>query len=213
VQVRRQLCVRTVSLRSRVRLRACVRGDTLITMDARTLVATLAGERTRFVAMAQRRVGTAADAEDVVQRAMIRAAERADSLADPARARAWFYRILRNAIVDHHRAKRNDLADDPDAIDELPAEAIAEPLGCACAVHLLDELRPAYTQILRRVDIAGEDPAVVAADLAISTTNFHVRLHRARSALRDRVAGHCGVASIAPCLVCNCHAHGRCGST
>jgi RNA polymerase sigma-70 factor (ECF subfamily) len=180
-------------------------------MDARALIETLAGERTRFVALARKRVGSAADAEDVVQRAIVRAAERAGSLVDPARARAWFYRILRNTIVDHHRAKRRDV-DDPDAIDAAAAEPIEERSGCACAVHLLSELRPAYAEILRRVDFDGDDPAAVAASLALTTTNFHVRLHRARRALRERVEGHCGVASIAPCLVCNCRAHGRCGS-
>jgi RNA polymerase sigma-70 factor (ECF subfamily) len=181
-------------------------------MDAGARDTRNAAERSRFVQMARKRVATTADAEDIVQRALVRAAERADSLVDPARARAWFYRILRNAIVDHHRARPRD-AGDADALESLPADAMEEaPSTCRCALHLLAELRPSYAEIVRRVDFDGEEPAVVAAALALSTTNFHVRLHRARRALRDRVESHCGVASVTPCLNCNCHAHERCGT-
>jgi RNA polymerase sigma-70 factor (ECF subfamily) len=201
-------------LRNVVRLRPPAFGPTLRVMEARALVQALGGERARFVHMARGRVATEADAEDVVQRAMMRAAERAGSLEDPARLRAWFYRILRRTIVDHHRSRPREASHDPadsaEVCDDgaLHAEA---PCGCACAVRLLGELRPAYAEILRRVDFEGQDPAAVAAALRISSTNLYVRLHRARAALRERVEGHCGVSSVAPCLDCLCSAHERCG--
>jgi RNA polymerase sigma-70 factor (ECF subfamily) len=184
-------------------------------MEARALVQALGGERARFVHMARSRVETEADAEDVVQRAMMRAAERAASLEDPARLRAWFYRILRRAIVDHHRSKppdaRHEQLDSADVCDERGLDAQA-PCGCACAVRLLGELRPAYAEILRRVDFDGQNPTAVSAALRISSPNLYVRLHRARAALRERVERHCGVSSVAPCLDCMCSTHERCGS-
>jgi len=165
-------------------------------MDARVLIDSLMGERTRFVRLARSRVASDADAEDVVQRALIRATERASQIADPSRARAWFYRILRRAIVDHHRRKPLEMsgAETPDHEPEAPE---ARPLlpACACAVHLLGELRPAYAEAL-----------------GVSMANLCVRLHRARRALRERVEGHCGVSSIEPCLECMCNARHRCGS-
>jgi RNA polymerase sigma-70 factor (ECF subfamily) len=188
-------------------------GCTLTTMDARSLVDLLAGERARFVRMARGRVATEADAEDVVQRAMMRASERAAQITEPSRARAWFYRILRRAIVDHHRSRPPEMHDDG-ALDEAPAPE-PEPLrapACRCAARLVGELRPAYAEVVRRMDFEAEDPAAVAAGLGISMTNLYVRLHRARRALRERVEGHCGVRSIEPCLECTCHAHDRCGS-
>jgi|SRR5579859_242738 len=184
-------------------------------MEARALVQALGGERARFVHMARSRVGTEADAEDVVQRAMMRAAERAASLEDPVRLRAWFYRILRRTIVDHHRSRprdaRHEQLDGNEVSDQGAFDAPA-PCGCACAVRLLGELRPAYAEILRRVDFDGQDPAAVAAALRISSTNLYVRLHRARAALREHVERHCGVSSVAPCLDCMCSTHERCGS-
>jgi RNA polymerase sigma-70 factor (ECF subfamily) len=179
-------------------------------VDARALIDTLGAERPRFVRMARSRVESQSDAEDVVQRAMLRAAERAGSLEDPARARAWFYRILRHAIVDHHRSQPREEAGD---VDELPVDDVdASPVSaCCCAVKLLSDLRPAYAEALRRMDFDGDDAATVAAALAVSPANLYVRLHRARHALRERVERHCGVSSLAPCLDCGCHAHGRCG--
>jgi DNA-directed RNA polymerase specialized sigma24 family protein len=180
-------------------------------MDARALVESLQGERARFVQMARARVRSEADAEDVVQRAMLRAAEHAGDLADPARARAWFYRILRRAIVDHHRARPREESAGLDVDMEAPeGEAPLSP--CACAGHLLAELRPAYAEVLRRVDFEGEGAEGVAAALGVSKTNLYVRLHRARQALRGRVEEHCGVRSLGPCLQCSCGGRERCGS-
>jgi RNA polymerase sigma-70 factor (ECF subfamily) len=183
-------------------------------MDARALTAALSDERARFVRMARSRVRTEADAEDVVQRAMLRAAERAAALADPSRARAWFYRILRRAIADHHRSRPADASGGhEEAVEGVDTASAPPPVSpCACAVHLLADLRPAYAEVLRRVDLDGEDPSVVATAIGASTASLYVRLHRARRALRDRVERHCGVSSLTPCLHCTCHAHERCGS-
>jgi RNA polymerase sigma-70 factor (ECF subfamily) len=185
-------------------------------MDARALLRTLEAERARFLGMARARLACDADAEDVVQRALVRASERADSLAEPERARAWFYRILRRTIIDHHRSRGRDRGHTPlDEVEGTLASADATPGAtprpCACAVHLLDALRPGYGEILRRVDLGGEDAAAVAASLGLTLSNLYVRLHRARRALRERVEGHCGVSSVSPCLDCTCGTHERCG--
>jgi RNA polymerase sigma-70 factor (ECF subfamily) len=197
-----------------VPLRRAGKGLTLSGMEARALVEALMPERARFVRLVRERVASQADAEDVVQRAMVRATARARTLEDPSRARAWFYRILRNAIADHHRSGRVERARRADDADpaELASET-AEPsrAPCACSVRLLGELRPAYAEVLRRVDVDGEDPAAVARLLGISPGNLHVRLHRARRALRDDVRHYCGVDSARPCLDCTCGKDRRCG--
>jgi RNA polymerase sigma-70 factor (ECF subfamily) len=180
-------------------------------MEARSLIGGLKGERERFVRLARSRVATDADAEDVVQRAMMRAAERAAQIEDPSRGRAWFYRILHRTLLDHHRRPQRErsmglLEDEP-----APEGDTASSDACCCAPRLLDEIRPAYAEVLRRIDRDGEDPASVASALGVSTANLYVRLHRARAALKDRVQRHCGVTSITQCLDCSCGAAHRCG--
>ncbi len=203
--------VRALLLRELVRLLRLEDEGTLGAMEARALIEQLDGERARFVRMARSRVATEADAEDLVQRAMMRASERAAQLTDGGRARAWFYRILRRLIVDHHRTPTLELGD-----ADLEAEPVAEDAGpraaaCRCAWTLLAEMRPAYAEVLRRIDQEAEDPAAVAAALGVSVPSLYVRLHRARRALREQVKGHCGVSSMTPCLDCTCHELRRCG--
>jgi RNA polymerase sigma factor (sigma-70 family) len=203
VRVSAPVCVRRI-----VRLRKAGR---LTRMDAPALLAVLIPERARFVRLARARVGTDADAEDVVQRSLARAAAHVASLGDPQRARAWFYRILRRAIVDHHRARAAEPArsdEEPEIADEQSLEPTRTP--CVCAVRLLGELRPAYAEVIRRVDVEEGELAAVAEALGISVGNLHVRLHRARRLLRDEVKHHCGVATHRPCLDCTCDAQRRC---
>jgi RNA polymerase sigma-70 factor (ECF subfamily) len=202
----------TLRVRNWLRLLRPPERGTLTSVDAYALIATLTGERGRFVRMVRSRVATEADAEDVVQRAMTRAVERASQIEDATRARAWFYRLLRRAIADHHRSKPLHVSDE--AIEHEPAgeDERPRPPACRCARRLLDDLRPTYAETMLRVDFNGEDPTAVADALRVSTANLYVRLHRARRALRERVQGHCGVTSIEPCLECMCHAQHRCAS-
>ena len=183
-------------------------------MDARSLMVTLMGERARFVRLARRSVVNETDADDIVQHALMSASESAGSLEDPARARAWFYRILRNTIADHHRGRRGDpMQHRADAdVAEIAADAAAPRALCKCGVRLLDKLRPAYAEVVRRVDVDGEDAAVVARALGISIDNLRVRLHRARATLRNDVQGYCGVSSHRPCLDCACDGDGDTGT-
>jgi RNA polymerase sigma-70 factor (ECF subfamily) len=180
-------------------------------MDVAALSRVLLDARADFVRRARKSLPTAADAEDVVQQAMIRASERAASLEDAARVRPWFGRILRHGIADFYRSRPPLASRDvrgTDAVEDAP-----EPAGnpCACALRLLTALRPAYAEVIRRVDLEGESPEKVALALGVSMANLHVRLHRARRALREQVKRHCGVSTCGPCLDCTCDAHRRCG--
>lgn len=58
-----------------------------------------------FLAFLKRRVGSRTVAEDILQEAFVRGLDKGESLRDEASAVAWFYRMLRNAIVDHHRRR------------------------------------------------------------------------------------------------------------
>jgi RNA polymerase sigma-70 factor (ECF subfamily) len=102
---------------------------------------------------------------------------------------------------------------DADVTDVADEDDPPVPTPCMCSVRLLEELRPAYAEVIRRVDMEGEDAGDVARALGISTGNLHVRLHRARRALRDDVRHYCDVTSHRPCLDCTCDGHLRCGRT
>lgn len=167
----------------------------------------LALERPRFVAFARNRVATGADAEDVVQQAYSRATEKLASLREPDRAIAWMYRVLRRLIADQYTRRAMAAR----KLDELAATmSEAEPeetASCACALGILGQLRPEHAEIVRRVDLDDEPVDQVALGLGITPNNAHVRLHRARHALRDAVEDVCGpglAAARRACADCDC---------
>ena len=172
---------------------------------AHPLVRELVAERDTFLAFVRSRVRSGADAEDIFQQALVRAAEHADEVREPDRVRAWFFRILRRALADHHaqwalrEAKLATLASD---LDEASPEDVAI---CACSLGQLEHIRPEYADILRRVDIDEEPLVAAAASLNITVNNATVRLHRARKALREQLQTFCGTNSMRACLDCGCN--------
>ncbi|MBM3279987.1 MAG: hypothetical protein FJY95_18220 [Candidatus Handelsmanbacteria bacterium] len=69
------------------------------------LVETLVERHQQFLGFLEKRVGDRAAAEDLLQAAYLKSMEREGQLRDQESAVAWFYRLLRNAVVDHYRRK------------------------------------------------------------------------------------------------------------
>ena len=168
-------------------------------------LATIEATRGRWLRFVRARVANAADAEDVLQRALLRAVARASTLEDAGRVEAWFFRILRRAIADHRRARaveaKRRAEGDVDA-SEAPAAESATSDACACGARFLAELRPDYAEMIRRVDAEDAPVGEVARALRITPGNAHVRLHRARRALRARLEARCGVRTMRQALDC-----------
>src|SRR5688572_29535172 len=65
----------------------------------------LVDNHARFLAFLAPRLGSPEAAEDVLQAAFVKGLEKQDTLRDEESAVAWFYRLLRNAVTDHHRRR------------------------------------------------------------------------------------------------------------
>lgn len=175
------------------------------------VIANLTQQRSRFLAFVERRVRNHAIAEDILQAAYTRALSQAGSLQSSDVANAWFFRILRNAIIDHYRHHAVEerifeswaLEIDPPATTFDPAPA--NP--CACVHGALDSIQPAYSEVLREVDLAEATLDSFAQRSGITTGNAAVRAHRARRALHKQLLHTCGTCAQAGCLDCTCH-HG-----
>jgi len=164
-----------------------------------TLEVQLVGHLEVFTAFARKRTRDEDLAREVVQVALVKALERADDLRDEERAVAWFYRILRNALVDLHRGRTME------PLDEEPvAPAVIEEVACACFRELLPGMKPEYAQLIERLDLGEESPADVAAQLGITPNNLKVRRHRARKQLRARLEDLCRLCARHGCLDCTC---------
>jgi len=167
----------------------------------------LLAHRRAFKAFLVSRVGNPADAEDLLQNGLIKALQRADDLKSGEKSVAWFYRILRNVIVDHARsrnaARRREDAWSTDAI-ALADDVDAERLLCGCFAHLLPSLKPTHAELLRRVDLEGRSVSATAIALGMTANNASVTLHRARAELRKKLQEFCGACANGACLDCDC---------
>lgn len=175
-------------------------------MDAVTR--TLLENRRRFLAFLEARLGDREAAEDLLQAAYARGLERAGSLRRDESAVAWFYRLLRNALVDHWRARGAERQAVERLARELgdahqPAHEVEAAL-CRCFASQLEGLPAGYAEVLRAVDLGGQRPRDFAADQGLTANNAMVRLHRARRALRARLLHLCGACGEHGCLDCGC---------
>jgi RNA polymerase sigma-70 factor (ECF subfamily) len=165
---------------------------------------TLVSKRADHLAFLRRRLPPSAhpDAEDILQLASMNAARHLDQLRAGEQLEPWFWRIVRNTLIDELRrsGRERDIVAAL-AIDTPPSVARET---CGCSLDVLARLRPDYREVLRRADVDEEPIEAVAVGLGITVNNAAVRLHRARKAMRAALLDHCGSASLRSCQDCRC---------
>ena len=163
-------------------------------------------QRQAFLGFLRARVEDDATAEDILQTAFLRSMERGDQLESDEKATAWFYRILRNAVVDHYRKRgaQERMTRDWQRLWPEVADFDTEQQLCGCVLKAAEGLKPEYASALKAVDV--EDRAVneFAAGAGISPGNASVRLLRARKALKEAVLQSCGACAEHQCVDCHC---------
>ena len=166
-----------------------------------------------FLMYLEHRVGSRALAEDILQDAFVKVIARPESAPPDEGIVPWFYRVLRNATIDRFRrqAAAGRLAEAfarETAGQETPTPEMAAQI-CACVTRLAATLKPEYAEVLLAVEVR-EEPVIAFADRhQLTPGNAAVRVHRARQALRRRVAESCGTCAEHGCQDCSC----RGGST
>ena len=133
------------------------------------VAAVLAENHRRFLTFLARRVPTREIAEDILQGAFVRGLTRAPALATTESVMAWFYRVLRNAIVDHYRragaesrAMERYAAEIDDAVAPLDTELL--DVLCGCVRSLVTTLKPEYAAAITRVELDGATLAEFAKE-------------------------------------------------
>lgn len=165
-------------------------------------------QRKRFLAFLQRRVPDSGLAEDILQTAYLRAFQHQDDFEPSESVVAWFYRLLRNAVIDSYRrntAKNKALeawTRELEISTQLPPDFENEV--CACLHGVLDALKPEYSEILRAIDLGEQRVQDFAEKHGLSASNAGVRVHRARAALRKQLLRTCATCAEHGCLNCTC---------
>lgn len=185
---------------------------------ARRLLEGDASAFTPFVESIQQRVfqytwlmcGQREDAEEVAQETLLKVFENFDQLQDPARVRAWVFRIAKNFCLMKRRrsvfAPERELSLDellPGTEDvarsaqledrsELPDQRLLRAELNAELERALRELPDTYRSVVLLRDVEGLSTAETAEILDLSLDVVKQRLHRGRLALRKSLARYLG---------------------
>lgn len=134
-----------------------------------------------------------ADAEDVLQEALLNAFRAMAQLRDPAAFQAWLARIARNVCFRLRRREAlRPLLDDSgrEAIDAVPAgevsveSALVQQQMDRCVKDALLRVPDPYRKVLVLRDVEGLTGPEAAGALQITVPAVKSRLHRARALLR-----------------------------
>lgn len=170
----------------------------------------LADLRQQMLKFARLQLRDGAAAEDAVQEALVGAMKNADKFAGKAAFKSWVFAILKHKIIDGIRANRRtvaiaDLQTDPDAAEDSsflfdesehwkaehapskwrnPEQQMQNGQFWLVFESCLDKLPAAQARCFMMREFIGLDSAEICKELALSTTNLHVQLHRARLSLQ-----------------------------
>jgi RNA polymerase sigma-70 factor (ECF subfamily) len=142
--------------------------------------------------------GQPEDAEEVAQETLLKVFQNFSQLREPERVRPWVFRIAKNACLMHRRrsvfAPAHELS-----IDEIsPVQQAADQTDPPDLAMLRSELRnvldrvimelpPQYRAVVVLRDIEELSTEDTAQILDLSTDTVKTRLHRGRTAMRQKL--------------------------
>ena len=138
----------------------------------------------RYIA---RMIGSAIDAEDVVQDALVKADNSLSLLTSGANLRGWLFRIAHNKAIDYLRHTKEEPLE---LLDEYPSAAQPDqPLEAkelaAMALSVFLKLSPRQRSCVILKDVMDYSLAEISELLNATVPEIKAALHRGRTRLRE----------------------------
>ena len=170
--------------------------------DRRALGDLLERHQARVYRFGMRMCGEPEDAKDVLQETLFAAARNLPEFRGGSSVTTWLYAIARSFCVKKRRTSKFA----PQGLDSLDADGVGEVADPRRSPHdeaagqqlearlaeAIGALEPMYREVLVLRDVEGLPAAEVAEVLGLSVEAVKSRLHRARVAVRERIAPFLG---------------------
>ena len=140
----------------------------------------------------RRRMGNAADAEDILQDVFLKAMRQGERFCAIVNARAWLYEVARNALADRLRLAR-DTVQLPENLSADIEEAATVDSLAACLPRVLSELSAEDREAITLCDLERLPQEEYARRKGLSLPGAKSRVQRARKRLRERLTQACQV--------------------
>ena len=145
-----------------------------------------------------------ADAEDLVQEAMLRAYRAFARFEAGTNLKAWLFRILTNAYINTYRKKQREplkvsqeevqdfdlyreLKDHDPELSRTPEDIVLEGLVDSDIIEAIDDLPEQFRMAVVLSDVEGFTYAEMAEIMEVPLGTVMSRLHRGRKALQKRL--------------------------
>ena len=144
----------------------------------------------RLYNLAQRMLGNATDAEDVVQDTFLSVHKRLDSFRGEAALGTWLYRLAVNQCLDRMRSRAGREAQATDSLDEpdrtwQPAGRPDRPVERMDLKRAIARLPEGSRSVFVLHDVEGLEHREIGKLLGISEGTSKSQLHKARLRLRE----------------------------
>jgi len=145
-------------------------------------------------------------ADDVAQEVLLRLHRSLADLRVEDRLDAFAYRIARNAIIDHYRARARakEVPATPDELtsridadadtDHGPNDDVGVQELARCLEPLVQRLPEPYREALTLTDLGGLSQVEAASVAGLSVPGMKARVQRARAQVRELLTGCCDIA-------------------
>jgi len=147
------------------------------------------------------------EAEDAAQDVLNKVYMNLSGFKEKSKLSTWIYRIATNTAIDRLRSSAHKHSENHTSFDEatglsgengfsesrqpaIDQSLIHKEMG-GCIREFIDNLPPNYRTAITMSDIEGMSNQEVADALGISLDNVKIRLHRARTKLREALESGC----------------------
>ncbi|MBT8487826.1 MAG: RNA polymerase sigma factor [Gemmatimonadetes bacterium] len=147
--------------------------------------------------LALAKAGSRDDAEELVQRTLVRVYGGLPGFRGDSSVTTWIFRIATNIWIDMERSRRsrrtveeplvNEIEQAVAALDEPADERMARQEQVELVRRYFSELAPRQREVLELVDLQGLEPSEAAEALGVTPSTARVHLHRARRTLRSAI--------------------------
>jgi len=137
-------------------------------------------------------------ARDLVQEAFFQALRSLPNFRGDSKITTWLHSIAKNVALAQHRKDRRHSYLEEETLEHVRASSAPEEPTASSPVQdterdqkyallyeAMEELSDSYRQIIRLRDLEERSTKEVADKLGLTRVNVRVRLHRARTALRE----------------------------
>jgi len=141
---------------------------------------------------ARHRLGSAEDAEDLLQDLFLKALRQGERFCSVHNARAWLFEVARNTLADRLRVERDTVELPEDLCDRVEETDTVDALT-ACLPRVLSELDDEDREAIQLCDLQGMPQAEFAKFKGLGLSAAKSRLQRARLRMKQQMTQVCQV--------------------